>query len=242
MNRLCPSSETWVYIVPKWESKSMSFSDGRGEPRADLRSPCPIWRCSEAVGIIVSSEDVADAYPCTELLAPPWPQGGSHDNKQYGPTSSTSNTAACLTPHSLSSSIPNPIPSTCCLPGAVTDNQLPSPAETCYRLNLIYTPTWKPALQLLKIFKLMNWIKMFSPLKYLNYMKFFGNVMDSPVTGFTLFLWSMGDCTTKYCKASTKAIKRLHAGYTDAINAGFSLGFFRNFFRNSVHHEDILEF
>lgn len=121
---------------------------------------------------------------------------------------------------------------------AVPDNQLPSPAETCYRLNLIYTPTWKPALQLLKIFKLMNWIKMFSPLKYLNYMKFFGDVMDSPVTGFTLLLWSMGDCTTKYCKASTKAIKRLHAGYMDAINAGFSLGLFRN----SVHHEDILEF
>lgn len=150
--------------------------------------------------------------------------------------------SACLTPHCLSSSISNPIPSTCCLPGAVTDNQLPSPAETCYRLNLIYTPTWNPALQLLKIFKLMNWIKMFSPLKYLNYMKFFGNVMDSPVTGFTSFLWSMGDCTTKYCKASTKAIKRLHAGYMDAINAGFSLGFYRNFFRNSVHHEDILEF
>lgn len=48
----CPSSETWVYIVPKWESRSMSFSDGRGELRAGLRSPCPIWRCSEAVGIV----------------------------------------------------------------------------------------------------------------------------------------------------------------------------------------------
>lgn len=189
----------------------------------------------------VSSEDVADAYPCTELLArPPGLRVGLMTTSSTVPHRAHPHSSQSHT--SLSVLLLYPQPHPLHLLRAVPDNQLPSPAQTCYRLNLIYTPTWKPALQLLKIFKLMNWIKMFSPLKYLNYMKFFGNVMDNPVTGFTLLLWSMGNCTTKYCKASTKAIKRLHAGYVDAINAGFSLGLFRNFFRTSVHHEDILEF
>lgn len=82
--------------------------------QSESLGPCPLVMAGENSGLAsglhapsegvvkllalldVSSEDVADAYPCTELLVPPWPQGGFHDNKQYGPTSSTSNTAACL--------------------------------------------------------------------------------------------------------------------------------------------------
>lgn len=82
--------------------------------QSESLGPCPLVMAGENSGLAsglhapsegvvkllalldVSSEDVAEAYPCTELLVPPWPQGGFHDNKQYGPTSSTSNTAACL--------------------------------------------------------------------------------------------------------------------------------------------------
>lgn len=154
--------------------------------QSESLGPCPLVMAGENSGLAsglhapsegvvkllalldVSSEDVADAYPCTELLVPPGLRVGfmttsSTVPHQAHPTQQP--VSACLTPHCLSSSVPNPIPSTCCLPGAVTDDQLPSPAETCYRLNLIYTPTWNPALQLLKIFKLMNWIKMFSQFK-----------------------------------------------------------------------------
>lgn len=104
--------------------------------------PCPLVMAGENSGLAsglhapsegvvkllalldVSSEDVADAYPCTELLVPPWPQGGFHDNKQYGPTSSTSNTAACLClPHTSLSVLLCPQPHPLHL----------LPSRSCYR-------------------------------------------------------------------------------------------------------------
>lgn len=122
-NRFICFSFFFVYVLvfPCGENRSFRWTDSVLAARhefilcqSESLGPCPLVMAGENSGLAsglhapsegvvkllalldVSSEDVADAYPCTELLVPPWPQGGFHDNKQYGPTSSTSNTAACL--------------------------------------------------------------------------------------------------------------------------------------------------